>query len=421
MTSKLNIICLIIIQIICLSMVTLTSAHVQPYTGKVYQVNADDAKICCSTEEKNQALPPIYCFPGSEKSLIYVFQTVTVDIIIGKTDDFTVYQSPDQHELENQILSDVATLSFNKIISYFWKRKYFKLDPFQPSCFSIVTNNDFEIRINSNTLDIKLLAMFLVGVLLFGYSARLSHNSAFYYLCGITIGVSASFIIVLFLIGRLIPKKKLMLGFVGGSLWLSLYVMQMLIENLNIILILYYKYILGYFGFSVLVSFVVCYRYGPVTNPRSKDLIRWTLQLIGLSLITLSSFHLEAMVFVDMLSVLFYYSKLSLPFRLLPKRKPKLQLLSEDEYIQQAIIETPKALEELKNYCNSPDCDTWKIISRLRDPKKFAKFMNTSEHISPDAVTEHENETDDNNIAENESDDSNEDDIKQIEYTSDSE
>lgn len=71
-----------------------------------------------------------------------------------------------------------------------------------------------------------------------------------------------------------------MIGFLGGSCMLSIYAMQMLIENLNIILILYYKYILGYIGFSVLVSFVICYRYGPVTNPRSIDLIRWTLQVI---------------------------------------------------------------------------------------------------------------------------------------------
>lgn len=48
--------------------------------------------------------------------------------------------------------------------------------------------------------------MFIVGLLLFGYSARLSYNSLFYYLCGITIGVSASFVIILLLISRLIPK-----------------------------------------------------------------------------------------------------------------------------------------------------------------------------------------------------------------------
>jgi len=48
--------------------------------------------------------------------------------------------------------------------------------------------------------------MFIVGIFLFGYSARLSHNSLFYYLCGITVGVTASFVIIILLISRLIPK-----------------------------------------------------------------------------------------------------------------------------------------------------------------------------------------------------------------------
>lgn len=72
----------------------------------------------------------------------------------------------------------------------------------------------------------------------------------------------------------------MMLGYLGASCMLSIYAVQMIIENINMILILYYKYILGYILFSILVSFVVCYRYGPVTNPRSIDLIRWTLQVI---------------------------------------------------------------------------------------------------------------------------------------------
>lgn len=55
--------------------------------------------------------------------------------------------------------------------------------------------------------------------------------------------------------------------------------------------------------------------------------------------------------------------------RLLPRSKPKPRILSEEEYIQQAIVETPKALEELRKYCKSPNCDSWKVVSKLRDPK----------------------------------------------------
>ncbi|CAI6347603.1 unnamed protein product [Macrosiphum euphorbiae] len=396
--------------------------HSQP-NSLVYPVNAEDTKNCCSLFERKYSLPPIYCYAGNDKSVLNIFQTITVDLIIEKTDDFIVYQAADQYLVEEQMLSDEAILSLNKIISYVWKRKDFKLDPFQPSCFSIKTNADFKIIIHSIALDIKRLAMFIVGICLFGYSARLSHNSLFYYLCGITVGVTASFVIIILLIGRLIPKKRMMVGYLGASCMLSLYAIQMLMENLNMILLLYYKYIMGYIVFSMFASFVVCYRYGPVTNPRSIDLIRWTLQLIGLALVTSCSFHLEAMVLIDILCIILYYTKFSLPFRLLPKSKPKPRLLSEDEYIQQSLIETPKALEELRKYCKSPNCDTWKVVSRLHDPKRFAEFMETSAHVSTESVNEHEKELEDYDTEYNEEseDDSFSDDVQQIDYTSDSE
>lgn len=47
------------------------------------------------------------------------------------------------------MLSDEASLTLNKVISYFWKQRDFKLDPFQPSCFSIKTNSNFKIQIHS--------------------------------------------------------------------------------------------------------------------------------------------------------------------------------------------------------------------------------------------------------------------------------
>lgn len=72
-----------------------------------------------------------------------------MDLIIGKTEDFIIYQAVDQQSIEEQMLSDEVTFSLNRIISYLWKQKDFKLNPFQPSCFSIKTNADFKIRIHS--------------------------------------------------------------------------------------------------------------------------------------------------------------------------------------------------------------------------------------------------------------------------------
>lgn len=35
-------------------------------------------KKCCSAEDKTYPLPPTYCFHGSEKKLLLIFQTVNV-------------------------------------------------------------------------------------------------------------------------------------------------------------------------------------------------------------------------------------------------------------------------------------------------------------------------------------------------------
>lgn len=70
-------------------------------------------------------------------------------MIIDKTEDFIIYHDDDSDVVEEQMLSDEAAFSLNKIISYFWKQKDFKLDPFQPSCFSIKTNANFKIKTHS--------------------------------------------------------------------------------------------------------------------------------------------------------------------------------------------------------------------------------------------------------------------------------
>lgn len=44
----------------------------------VYQINAGDTRECCSIKEKMYPVPPIYCYAGSEKSLLNVFQTIMV-------------------------------------------------------------------------------------------------------------------------------------------------------------------------------------------------------------------------------------------------------------------------------------------------------------------------------------------------------
>ena len=55
--------------------------------------------------------------------------------------------------------------------------------------------------------------------------------------------------------------------------------------------------------------------------------------------------------------------------------KPKIRLLSEDEYLDQSRIETEKALANLREYCQSPKCSPWKLTTSLGSPTRFAEFV----------------------------------------------
>ena len=62
----------------------------------------------------------------------------------------------------------------------------------------------------------------------------------------------------------------------------------------------------------------------------------------------------------------------SSPYKLYSKQEiPKRRLLTEEEYQEEAQRETLKALEELRGYCSSPECDSWRVVSRLKDPKRY--------------------------------------------------
>lgn len=60
------------------------------------------------------------------------------------------------------------------------------------------------------------------------------------------------------------------------SFWLA----QALWENAQVILLQYRDWVLWYILITSFISFVICYRFGPVTNPRTKAIIQWFLQVI---------------------------------------------------------------------------------------------------------------------------------------------
>lgn len=65
---------------------------------------------------------------------------------------------------------------------------------------------------------------------------------------------------------------------VGG--WaVGVYLIQILWQNIRTLLVNYQSSVLAYIACTGLVSFGICYRFGPVTDQRSKNLIKWMMQV----------------------------------------------------------------------------------------------------------------------------------------------
>ena len=48
--------------------------------------------------------------------------------------------------------------------------------------------------------------------------------------------------------------------------------------------------------------------------------------------------------------------------------RPEYKLLTEEEFITQGVVETKKALDQLKEYCRSPESKPWQTVRKLRSP-----------------------------------------------------
>nr|XP_045222742.1 nuclear envelope integral membrane protein 1 [Macaca fascicularis] len=248
--------------------------------------------------------------------------------------------------------------------------------------------------------DPKLFLVFLLGLMLFFCGDLLSRSQIFYYSTGMSVGIVASLLIIIFILSKFMPKKSPIYVILVGGWSFSLYLIQLVFKNLQEIWRCYWQYLLSYVLTVGFMSFAVCYKYGPLENERSINLLTWTLQLMGLcfmySGIQIPHIALAIIIIALCTKNLEYPIQwLYITYRKVYKATEKPvppRLLTEEEYRIQGEVETRKALEELREFCNSPDCSAWKTVSRIQSPKRFADFVEGSSHLTPNEVSVHEQE-----------------------------
>lgn len=187
-----------------------------------------------------------------------------------------------------------------------------------------------------------------------------------------------------------------MYGVLASGWTLAAYFGRIIYENIQPILFSYQRHVLVYLLVTSVVSFAVCYYKGPPKNNRIKDLLKWSLQLIGLVMIFFSSDFKEATIAIIVTSIALFY----FPWNIfggvrrywLRKFPPKRKLLSKEEFEEQGRIETEKALKDLREYVKSPKCkDQWKIVMNLSQPTRFAGFVEGEQHVTLDETVQYDN------------------------------
>ncbi|XP_026737084.1 nuclear envelope integral membrane protein 1 [Trichoplusia ni] len=336
--------------------------------------------------------PDIYCYSGTSKNLFALWQTVKLNIKI-KNDQFRQYIGESPAQVYQEYTEDSYGWS---VVNPFQKRtqKSVSVSLFTPTCMAINTKESHIIELQVIRVDIwRILCMFLGVVLVFS-SRALCGNPVFFYLCGIFIGVSASFMVIVYYFSKFLPKRALTYGVLIGGWTVGVYLFHQMWENIRTLLISYQTYMFWYTMLVGFVSFIICYRIGPPQNERSKNIVKWTLEGIGIQMIFFSSEYQEAAAAVIVISLVVKYFPQSLLNRILGywRRKfpPKPRLLSSEEYYEEGARETKMALENLRKYCSSPDCAQWKIMLKLNDSKRFASFVEGNSHLSDDEVLDYE-------------------------------
>ncbi|XP_072553141.1 nuclear envelope integral membrane protein 1 [Salminus brasiliensis] len=326
-----------------------------------------------------------------------------IQVQVWSSKELKVTVVSDEEELE-----ELERFSFWGLVQYFIHERTnettVSISLFsQKTCFR-VDPSDFNTLYTvkpSRKYDIFLFLVFLAGVLLFFFADMLSRSQLFYYSAGMSTGMIASLIILIFILGRFLPKKSSFYVLMVGGWSFALYIIQLVFKNLQIILKEHWHLAVAYVAVVGFISFAVCYRHGPLVEERSINILSWTLQLFGLLLIY-AGIQVQQVALAIMVAA-FCSKNLEYPvtmaLTLYQKLKPKLRwkpeprrLLTEEEYQKQAEEETQKALEELRMYCSSPDFNTWKTVSRLQSPKRFADFVEGSPHLMSNEVSVHAQE-----------------------------
>ncbi|OAD60232.1 hypothetical protein WN48_06161 [Eufriesea mexicana] len=249
----------------------------------------------------------IFCHSANLKYLIHMWRSLTMHLNIN-IDNYDLYNGKTPEEVRKKHDDNQRSWSINLFNTK--KDNKLKISPFEDVCIGVhvypLNLPKYTMSMTETRVDISALTLMLLGATIYWSARKLSGNSLFYYLVCIMLGITTSVIILVYFFSKFLLRGKMMYLVVATGWTMSFYLIQMLWENIQLIVIQYREWVTWYILLTSCISFVICYRFGPVTNVRTKKLIEWSLQIGGLITMYHSSYFREASSFCCILIILLY-------------------------------------------------------------------------------------------------------------------
>ncbi|XP_069121579.1 nuclear envelope integral membrane protein 1-like [Argopecten irradians] len=349
-----------------------------------------------------------YCFGGQAQYLYLLWSNPVIKFHFANNtvpEHFIKIYGDNEEDIKKKKNSHNPFLNLLQRLNHIFNkdREDISLRAFNRSCIAVQTDTPYKLSFNLKFVELWYVAYLAAGIVIFLSAKSWSHNTYLHYSTGVSIGVMASIVFLLIFLRRMFPESLRKISYMmivaatSTSLWFWTYFINQIFDPITGTLLQYWQYILGYVILTGLISFCACYRYGPVTDKRSLNLIQWFIQIVGLALVYQGTQIPELSVAIIVVLLTLY----NIPKGLFNNRftcylrfkffSPKHRFLTEEEYLKQGHEETRKALEELRSFCQSPECDTWKVVSQLQTPTKFAKFVEgDSWHVTDEELLDYD-------------------------------
>jgi len=333
----------------------------------------------------------LFCWKRLDPTVKTLWASSNFVVEIGST-EYEVFFGKNTSHLEEQIRKRDHSFWDNQLP---WKNKKLRFNPFQDSCYGIFTAERYDLYLEYTAVNPLLVLLFLASFTMFFLAPFLCRNTIVHYSTWVTFCIFFSFIGITFLLQKRFRQSFFSWVFLAYSL--SFFMMRTCLGNLEVILSPnIFPWVFCYCLVTGLVSGAVLYRIGPPAHPRTLSLIQWFIQGVSLILMSMSSYNTKASIIITIL--VFIISILPVKnihfWQLLRKldksvRRQKVTFLTEAELKQYTETETRLALEQLRRDCQKNHRRAWKILSTLKNPGRFAKFVEGGPDVSYEEAEEH--------------------------------